>query len=313
MALIRSSRLRPARMASGRGAGGRFGAGAGGADQAVGLGQEFDGEIAVARKEISLLLFEGDLSGTQAETAIGSSAQLDQAGEGRRQLPAQGLCPELGQAPLDAPGGGFEALPQRFQQGGVGDVEGGRQKLRGDGGFGPEFRQMAITGDLRRRKMPRARGRRLAEIAVAGHGVEQLVVDQWDQKARQLAAKRRQFLAPRPPQRGQLEALRHRGLDRLDTGDQRLAALADRPRARRVLRQLHQPRQLRLEGHAVPGDLAGDARQVAGRGRGGQARSGGDQGAALPRHREGGRDLGNAALVHPSLDVAHPVEGNPTD
>ena len=161
--------------------------------------------------------------------------------------------------------------------------------------------------------MPRARCRFLAEIAVAGHRVEQLIVDQRDQKAGQLAAKRRQLLALRLPQRGQLEALRHRGLDRLDTGDQRLAALADRPRARRVLLQLHQPRQLRLEGHAVPGDLAGDARQVAGRGRGGQARGRGHQGAALPRHREGGHDLGNAALVDPTLDVTDPLEGDPTD
>ena len=60
---------------------------------------------------------------TQAEYAVRPGAQRDQPGERAGQPLAQRCGAEPRQAPLYSAGGGFEALPQRLEQRGVGNIE----------------------------------------------------------------------------------------------------------------------------------------------------------------------------------------------
>ena len=233
-------------------------AGAGGRDQTFGLGHEFDGEAAIALEEIPLLAVEIEFPGAQAEYAVAPGAQRDQPAERGREPLAQRCRPELRQAPPDAARGRLEALPQRLQQRGIGNVQRRREKLRAGRGVGPEFGEMAIPVDLHLREMLLLRDRRFAELAISGHRVEQLIVDQWNQVADQPAAQRCQFLEPRLTLAGQVEAFRHRGFDHLDVGHQGLAAPAQGLRARCVALDSCQRLQLSLERFPVFGDPAGD-------------------------------------------------------
>ena len=116
--------------------------------------------------------------------------------------------------------------PQRLQQRDVGHVQHRRQELGAGRGVSPQFCKVAVLGYRRLRKMLAGRRRRPAELAVAGHGVEQLVVDQRNQVFDQPAAQRRHFPEPRLVPFGQFEAPSHRSLDFLDIGHQGLTAPA---------------------------------------------------------------------------------------
>ena len=255
----------------------------------------------------------GEFPGAQAEDIVRPFAQRDQPAERPGEPRTEGVVAKPGQAPLDPPRGCLEALPQRFQQRGVGHVQRRRQKLGAGRGVGPQFCKMAVPGDRRLRKMLAGRRRRPAELAVAGHGVEQLIVDQRNQAADQPAAQRRHFPEPRLVPFGQFEASGHRGLDRLDIGHQGLTAPAQRFGARGIAFDAGQRLELRFEGPPVVGNAASDPGQLAGRGGGGQARRGGDQRAALLGDGERSGHFRYAALVHPALHVADAVEGNPAD
>ena len=297
----------------GRGEGGFPHADAGGPDQPFGRGHELDGKAAVAFQEIALPAVDGEFPGAQAEDVVRPFAQRDQPAERLGEPRAEGAVAEPGQAPLDPPRGRLEALPQRLQQRGVGHVQRRRQNLGAGGGVGAQFRKVAVPGDRRLGKMLAGRRRRLAELAIAGHGVEQLIVDQRNQAADQPAAQRRHFPEPRLVSFGQFEAHGHRGFDRLDIGHQGFAAPAQGFGARRIALGAGQRLELRFEGPPVVGDAAGDPGQLAGRGGGGQARRGGDQRAALLGDGECSGHFRYAALVHPALYVADAVEGNPPD
>ena len=91
-------------------------AGAGGPHEALGPGHEFDGETAVALQEIPLPAVEGEFPGAQPEHIVRPFAQRDQPRKRRGEPLAQRCGAEPRQAPLNAAGGGFEALAQRFEQ-----------------------------------------------------------------------------------------------------------------------------------------------------------------------------------------------------
>ena len=307
----REQQIAPGQDGLGGGVSRLLGVGAGGVHQALGLGDQFDGELAVAGEQVALTPGEGDLLRTQVETQARAEPQFDEPGEGRPQPVPQGTGPDRRQAAFDLADGGLETFTRRLQQGRVGDVEGAGEELDRDGRVGLEPGQVAVAGELRLRQVAVAGRRRCAERPVARHRVEQLIVDGRDQEVVEGFLQGRNFRQQCVPALAQKEALGHRVFDRREIGGQGAAAVADTREP--LLVGVVQVRHRGLEDLAVLGDLGGGLCEVR-RCRGGrQARGGRDQRAAQLRHPEGRRHLRNAALVHPALEIAHPVEEEPAD
>ena len=309
----REQQVTPDKDRSCRGAGGVLRARPGRAHQTFGLGHQPDSEIVIGSEKARLTLGECELLGTQIEALIPSETEFEEPGEGRDDPVAEWGGSEGRQVMLDLADGGFEAFLQRFEQGRVGEVEGAGKKLDRDRGVLLQFGHVAVAGECLFRQVQHARRRLLAEFPIAGHGVEQLVVDSGNQGIGELMLQHRNFSSERFAALGQREALGDRALDGSDVRDQSAALSANALQARRVRASPRQDRQLCFEGPPILGDARGDAGEVFRCRRGRQPRRGSHQSAALLRHAEGRRHLRNAAFVHPALDVTNPIEGEPAD
>ena len=150
-----------------------------------------------------------------------------------------------------------------------------------------------------------------AEVAIAGHRIEQLVVDGRDQGVGELLAQRRELRAQFGAQIDQGEALQDGGQDGLDVGDDRAALFVDSARSFVFAAALREHGHFRFERRAVHDDFADDVGQVGVGSGADQPRRDGDQRAALLRDAERRRQRRHAAVVDLALDLADAAERNP--
>ena len=174
-----------------------------------------------------------------------------------------------------------------------------------------EVRQVAVAAELALREVLAAAGRGLAEVAVAGHRVEELVIDDRDHDVVQAGAQFHQLCAQSPAALGQVEDLGPFVLEGLDIEEQSVGIGLNAIEALVSAAFLAENGQLFLKFRMCFGDARGDEGEFLGCSGGREAWSGDHQGVAVLRDPEGGHQLGDAALVHAVLDVAHAVEREP--
>ena len=155
----------------------------------------------------------------RAKPLFSPTPRLEQLGQHGDQVGALGDQADGGRADLNAVGDRFEALLQGFDESRVGDAEGAGEQLGGDGRVGLQGQQVAVADDLRLGEVPLARHGGLADLPVAGHLVEELLVERRQQDVVQLLADLGQLHAQALDLVGESERRRH--LD-LDLGDVRL-------------------------------------------------------------------------------------------
>ena len=256
-----------------------------------------------------LIAHQRQLAAAQRETAVVAKAQLAQAREGRGDGLAHGDFRQGLEVAFDALHGGVEAVAERFQERRVREAEGVEQELRALGGVVVQVRKAAVVGHFRLRKVGGLRRRAPRQGAVAGDGVEELIVDGRQQDvARELGLQQPHLVRHALPSGRQPQPLRHGRLDGVDVVVQLLAAVLDAVVAGVFVAQ---GAQFLLELAAVRVDVRlGVGERFLGACRH-QARGGVDQRAGALGDAEGGGHLRHAAFVHAPLRLAHAIEREP--
>ena len=284
-----------------------------GADQALCLSGELDSKIIVGCEQRRLTLIERKFLSPQIEALAPAQTQIDETGQGGCNPGMERRGSESRQASLDRAGGSLEALLQRFQQGDVGNIERAREKLDRDRRIRLQPRHVAVTVEFLFRQVILARRRRFAEFPIAGHRVEQLVVDSRDQRFRQLSLQRFDLSTQRLASLREQEAFGHRLLDGPDVRNQSAALGTNALEVRLVGTFIRQCRHLRFECLPVMRDIRDGAGEFFRRRCGGKPRSGCHEGTALLCHAERRHHLRDAAFVDAALDLADLIERNQAD
>ena len=172
-----------------------------------------------------------------------------------------------------------------------------------------EVRQAAVVGHFRFGKVLAAPIRALVQGAVAGHGVEELIVNGGQQDvAGKLSLQQPHFVRYALPSRRQFEALRHGRLNGVDVVRQLLATFANDVVAGIFAVQLV---QFLFEHAAALVDVGFDFGQRLGGIGGHETRRRVDQIAGALGDAERRRHLRHAALVDAALRLVHAVEREP--
>ena len=229
-------------------------------------------------------------------------------------------------APLDTALGGLEALSQRLDERSIGHRECALQQLYCSDSIRVQSFQVPVVRQLAVREVVPPVCRRVAEAGIAGHRVEELVVDGGDHDFVQPDAQLRQLRSQGLAARGQLEQLDHAVLYGMDVENQRVDVGADPLEAGSVVTSLgvsDAPRifpegpsldskegQLTFEGGIGLFDAGRDQGQVLRCRGGGQPRRCCDEGCAVLCDPECGHDL-DALFVDLALGNPHAVKREP--
>ena len=292
---------------------GFLGARLGRADQAVHLRNQLNGEIAIEVEQLRLAFGDPQFSGEQIEHRVLARAEGEETHEDRRRFGVEGRTDQGRQVPVDTADRGFEALPQRLDQRGVGQGEGVGQELGCDVHVRLQLGETAVADELALGEMLLARRRGRREAAIPGQCEEELVVDSGGEGVVQTGSHLRKFQLQRFPARGQFEHAGCLTLEGLDVRDDRVGTLADAQDSLLLAVALLQGGHLLLERGVRLVDAEDHLVELFRTGRDGEVGSRGYQVAAVLGDAEGGRQFRHAALVDLALDGSHLVEREPAD
>ena len=212
---------------------------------------------------------------------------------------------------LDAAHAGLEPFLLCFDQVGVEDAENRGKLLECDVGVGLQGRQVAVGAEFVFREVHGVGGDKALNVAPAGENVEELVVRGGGEGLLELGPQLDHVLQERVGLLVEVEGPAHVGPDGLDVILESVRISADSLGAHRV--GFLEVLQAALDAVSGGKDLRPDLGDLFLVGGGGEARCGGDKGAAVLGDTEGGLDLGHTALVDFGLGFVDPLEAEPAD
>ena len=131
--------------------------------------QEGHSQFLVRFQQCRLAVVAPNDFGHEGKAGVLAQGKLEQPVEHGRHLQAGRIALTKGlQAAVNAPPGGFRALPQRLQPGRLGDGEGVGQVLDGQARVGLQVGQVPVSGNLSLVQMQITRRGRGVQGAVAG-------------------------------------------------------------------------------------------------------------------------------------------------
>ncbi len=277
--------------------------------QAVHLGHQAGGLGPAQGQEAALFFGQLQFRAQHHEDAILGQPQLLQPAVQRLQPLFQFGVIQAGHVAVDTGDGRLESFLLRFNQRRVEDAENAGKLLERDVGVGLQCGQVTVGAEFFLGEMDGVGGDNIVHIGAPGNDVKILVVDGGYQDLFQLGAELHHIVQQCVGLLAQLEGPPHVDTDGLDVVVQPVGVPPDALGADGV--GIIQGLEMRLDGGSRGGDFRPHPGQFFRRGRGGQTRRGGDQGAAELGHAEGGLHLRHAAFVDPGLGLAHPLEAEP--